>query len=112
MRMTCQPKLMLGVLAVSLGALAPAALAQTRTEKLPDETPRALVVAFHSPEKGTGTNLGEQIRTKLQSDIPIKQMYVIPKATICANLEASGFPCDSMPDAITSRLLARTHRAD
>ena len=39
-------------------------------------------------------------------DIPIKQMYVIPKATICANLEASGFPCDSMPDAITSRLLA------
>src|SRR6185312_5145337 len=73
MRMTCQPKLMLGVIALSLGALAPAALfAQTRTEKLPDETPRALVVAFHSPEKGTGTNLGEQIRTKLQSDIPIK----------------------------------------
>jgi predicted Zn-dependent protease len=113
MRMTCQPKLMLGVIALSLGALAPAALlAQTRTEKLPDETPRALVVAFHSPEKGTGTNLGEQIRTRLQSDIPIKQMYVIPKATICANLEASGFPCDSMPDAITSRLLATSLRAD
>jgi tetratricopeptide (TPR) repeat protein len=114
MRMTCQPKLMLGVIALSLGALAPAALlAQSRTqEKLPDETPRALVVAFHSPEKGTGTNLGEQIRTKLQSDIPIKQMYVIPKATICANLEASGFPCDSMPDAITSRLLATSLRAD
>jgi predicted Zn-dependent protease len=114
MRMTCQPKLMLGVIALSLGALAPAALlAQTtRTEKLPDETPRALVVAFHSPEKGTGTNLGEQIRTKLQSDIPIKQMYVIPKATICANLEASGFPCDSMPDAITSRLLATSLRAE
>ena len=113
MRMTCQPKLMLGVIALSLGALAPTALfAQTRTEKLPDETPRALVVAFHSPEKGTGTNLGEQIRTKLQSDIPIKQMYVIPKATICANLEASGFPCDSMPDAITSRLLATSLRAD
>jgi predicted Zn-dependent protease len=114
MRMTCQPKLMLGVVALSLGALAPASLlAQSRTqEKLPDETPRALVVAFHSPEKGTGTNLGEQIRTKLQGDIPIKQMYVIPKATICANLEASGFPCDSMPDAITSRLLATSLRAD
>jgi len=113
MRMTCQPKLMLGVIALALGALVPAALlAQTRTEKLPDETPRALVVAFRSPEKGTGTNLGEQIRTKLQSDIPIKQMYVIPKATICANLEASGFPCDSMPDAITSRLLATSLRAD
>ncbi|HSU94791.1 MAG TPA: tetratricopeptide repeat protein [Gemmatimonadaceae bacterium] len=111
--MTCQPKLMLGVIALALGALVPAALlAQTRTEKLPDETPRALVVAFRSPEKGTGTNLGEQIRTKLQSDIPIKQMYVIPKATICANLEASGFPCDSMPDAITSRLLATSLRAD
>ena len=39
-------------------------------------------------------------------------MYVIPKATICANLEASGFPCDSMPDAITSRLLATSLRAD
>ena len=114
MRMTCQPKLMLGVIALTLGASAPARLlAQTRTqEKLPDETPRALVVAFRSPEKGTGTNLGEQIRTKLQADIPIKQMYVIPKATICANLEASGFPCDSMPDAITSRLLATSLRAD
>src|SRR5665647_2352486 len=114
MRMICQPKLMLGVIALSLGALAPIRLlAQARTqEKLPDETPRALVVAFRSSEKGTGTNLGEQIRTKLQGDIPIKQMYVIPKATICANLEASGFPCDSMPDAITSRLLATSLRAD
>ena len=112
--MTCQPKLMLGVVALTLAAIAPARLpAQSRTqEKLPDETPRALVVAFRSPEKGTGTNLGEQIRTKLQADIPIKQMYVIPKATICANLEASGFPCDSMPDAITSRLLATSLRAD
>jgi len=112
--MTCQPKLVLGVIALSLGAFAPARMpAQSRTqEKLPDETPRALVVAFRSPEKGTGTNLGEQIRTKLQADIPIKQMYVIPKATICANLEASGFPCDSMPDAITSRLLATSLRAD
>jgi predicted Zn-dependent protease len=114
MRMTCQPKLMLGVIALSLGTIASAPLlAQSRTqEKLPDETPRALVVAFRSPEKGTGTNLGEQIRNKLQADIPIKQMYVIPKATICANLEASGFPCDSMPDAITSRLLATSLRAD
>ena len=113
MRMTCQPKLMLGVMGAAL-ALAPASLfAQARTQTvLPDETPRALVVAFHSPEKGTGTNLGEQIRSKLQSDIPIKQMYVIPKATICANLEASGFPCDSMPDPITSRLLATSLRAD
>jgi predicted Zn-dependent protease len=114
MRMTCQPKLMLGVIALLVGAIAPPALlSQTRTqEKLPDETPRALVVAFRSPEKGTGTNLGEQIRTKLQGDIPIKQMYVIPKPTICANLEASGFPCDSMPDAITSRLLATSLRAE
>jgi tetratricopeptide (TPR) repeat protein len=88
-------------------------LAQARkTEVLPDETPRALVVAFRSSEKGAGPQLGENIRTKLQADIPIKQLYVIPKATICANLEASGFPCDSMPDAITSRLLATSLRAD
>ncbi len=114
MRMTCQSKLMLGVIAVALGANAPGLLpAQARkTEVLPDETPRALIVAFRSPEKGAGPNLGENIRSKLQSDIPIKQLYVIPKATICANLEASGFPCDSMPDAITSRLLATSLRAD
>ncbi|MBK5187239.1 MAG: hypothetical protein JJD97_03280 [Gemmatimonadaceae bacterium] len=112
--MICQPKLLLGVVALAAGAIAPASvLAQARTQTiLPDETPRALVVAFRSAEKGTGPNLGEQIRSKLQSDIPIKQMYVIPKATICANLEASGFACDSMPDAITSRLLATSLRAD
>ena len=114
MRVTCQPRLILGVIAVTLGAIAPVRLlAQSRTTTvLPDETPRALVVAFRSPEKGAGPQLGENIRTKLQTDIPIKQMYVIPKATICANLEASGFPCDSMPDAITSRLLATSLRAD
>ncbi|HLB10969.1 MAG TPA: tetratricopeptide repeat protein [Gemmatimonadaceae bacterium] len=114
MRVTCQPRLILGLIAVTLGAVAPVrVLAQTRTTTvLPDETPRALVVAFRSPEKGAGPQLGENIRTKLQADIPIKQMYVIPKATICANLEASGFPCDSMPDAITSRLLATSLRAD
>ena len=114
MRVTCQPKLMLGVIAMTLGAMTPASLlAQSRTTTvLPDETPRALVVAFRSPEKGAGPQLGENIRTKLQSDIPIKQLYVIPKPTICANLEASGFPCDSMPDAITSRLLATSLRAD
>ncbi|MDQ2932307.1 MAG: hypothetical protein M3Y05_16020 [Gemmatimonadota bacterium] len=114
MRMTRQSKLMLGVIALSMMASAPARLdAQARkTEVLPDETPRALVVAFRSPEKGAGPQLGENIRTRLQSDIPIKQMYVIPKPTICANLEASGFPCDSMPDAITSRLLATSLRAD
>lgn len=114
MRMTCQSKLMLGVIALSMTAGFSVRLdAQARkTEVLPDETPRALVVAFRSPEKGAGPQLGENIRTRLQSDIPIKQMYVIPKPTICANLEASGFPCDSMPDAITSRLLATSLRAD
>ena len=101
--MTCQPKLVVGAIALALGAVMAAPLsAQTRTqEKLPDETPRVLIVAFRSPEKGAGPQLGENLRTKLQGDIPIKQLYVIPKATICANLDASGFPCDSMPDAIT-----------
>ena len=47
MRMTRQSKLMLGVVALSMMASAPARLdAQARkTEVLPDETPRALVVA-------------------------------------------------------------------
>jgi tetratricopeptide (TPR) repeat protein len=113
MRMTCQSKLLLGVIAASMASAPSLLLAQARkTEVLPDETPRALVVAFRSSEKGAGPQLGENIRTKLQADIPIKQLYVIPKATICANLEASGFPCDSMPDAITSRLLATSLRAD
>ncbi len=111
--MTCQSKLLLGVIAASMASAPSLLLAQARkTEVLPDETPRALIVAFRSSEKGAGPQLGENIRTKLQADIPIKQLYVIPKATICANLEASGFPCDSMPDAITSRLLATSLRAD
>jgi predicted Zn-dependent protease len=113
MRMTCQSKLLLGVIAASMASAPSLLLAQARkTEVLSDETPRALIVAFRSSEKGAGPQLGENIRTKLQADIPIKQLYVIPKATICANLEASGFPCDSMPDAITSRLLATSLRAD
>jgi predicted Zn-dependent protease len=114
MRVTRKPKFVLGAFALALGALAPAPLhAQSRTTTtIPDETPRILITAFRSPDKGVGPQLGEQLRTRLQSDIPIKQLFVIPKATMCANLEASGFACDSMPDPITSRLLATSLRAD
>ncbi len=112
--MTCQPKFRLGALAIAAGVLAFSPLhAQKRTTSaVSDETPRVLITAFRSPEKGAGSQLGDQLRTKLQSDVTVKQLFIIPKTNMCDNLINSGFVCDSMPDPITSRLLASALRAD
>ncbi|HXY31335.1 MAG TPA: tetratricopeptide repeat protein [Gemmatimonadaceae bacterium] len=94
-------------------AATPSAIAQTtRTVKLPDETPRLLVTPFRANEKGVGPQTAEAVRSKITADVPIKQLYVIPRSTMCSVLESSGFNCDSVPDPVTSKLLATQLRAD
>ncbi|HJU90074.1 MAG TPA: tetratricopeptide repeat protein [Gemmatimonadaceae bacterium] len=78
----------------------------------PPDAPRFMVPTLGAREKKLGVDAGDEIRKRIESDIPIRQLYVIPKETMCANLTASGFPCDTVPDPVTARLLAQTLRAD
>src|SRR5919201_1528679 len=101
----------LGILAAAV-TLPLSASAQVRRVAPPEGVPRLMVTPFRSAEKGVGSQAAEEVRTRVQSDVGIKNLFVIPKAAVCANLEASGFSCDSTPDPITSKLLATQLRAD
>jgi len=111
--MKCEALIALGLLAAVAVALPPSVSAQqVRRVAPPEGVPRLLVTPFRSTEKGVGADAADEVRQKVQSDIGIKKLFVIPKAAVCANLEASGFSCDSTPDPITSKLLATQLRAD
>lgn len=76
------------------------------------EIPRLLIMPFKSNQKGLGSQVAEDMRQRIASDIPAKQLAVVNKTSVCANLEASGFSCDSAPDLLTSRLLAKNLRTE
>ena len=102
-----------GLAAVAFAWAPMSAAAQvTRRVPIPEGTPRMMVAPFRGNEVGLGPKVSGQVIDKLSSDIPIKNLFVIPQKAVCDNLKASGFSCDSTPDPITSRLLATQLRAD
>lgn len=102
-----------GLAAVAFAWAPTSAAAQiTRRVPIPEGTPRMMVAPFRGNEVGLGPKVSGQVIDKLTSDIPIKNLFVIPQKAVCDNLKASGFSCDSTPDPITSKLLATQLRAD
>lgn len=102
-----------GLAAVAIAWAPMSAAAQvTRRVPIPEGTPRMMVAPFRGNEVGLGPKVSGQVIDKLTSDIPIKNLFVIPQKAVCDNLKASGFSCDSTPDPITSKLLATQLRAD
>ena len=102
-----------GLAAVAVAWAPTSAAAQvTRRVPIPEGTPRMMVAPFRGNEVGLGPKVSGQVIDKLTSDIPIKNLFVIPQKAVCDNLKASGFSCDSTPDPITSKLLATQLRAD
>lgn len=88
-------------------------VAQTRRAQAPPaDAPRFMIPTLAAREKKLGVDAADEVRKRVESEFPVKQLYVIPKETMCANLTASGFPCDTVPDPVTARLLAQTLRAD
>ena len=99
---------LVGALAL-IASLVPAGTAAAQSK---DEVPRVLVMPFRSNVKGLGSEMAEDLRRRLASDISQRQMQVVSKAGVCGNLEASGFSCDSAPDQLTSKLLATSLRTE
>lgn len=104
-----------GQFALVAALVAAAALASAgplAAQKPGDDVPRLMVVPFRGNEKGLGPQASEEVRQRIASDVSPRQLAVIAKSTVCANLEASGFSCDSAPDGLTARLLATTLRTE
>ncbi|MDQ6926028.1 MAG: hypothetical protein M3154_07310, partial [Candidatus Eremiobacteraeota bacterium] len=100
----------LGALAVLLPFASGAAQQQRGT---PDpNAPRLMVVVFRSADKNAGVKATDAVRDKIADDFSLKQLYVLPKADVNANLEASGFPTNEALAAHDARALGQQLRAD
>lgn len=71
-----------------------------------------MVVVFRSADKNAGVKATDAVRDKIADDFNLKQLYVLPKADVNANLEASGFPTNEALAAHDARALGQQLRAD
>ena len=100
---------LVGALSLAAALVQPAALP---AQKAGEDVPRLMVLPFRGSEKGLGPQASEAVRQRIASDVSARTLAVIAKATVCGNLEASGFSCDSVPDLLTARLLANSLRTE
>lgn len=103
----------LSALAVTVLAGAPLATlgAQQRTQDVTNVT-RINVAIFRSPDKTSGVQAADAIRTRLAEEYPIKQLYVLPKQDVVNVLESSGFPTNEALTTADARALAQQLRTD
>ena len=99
----------------SLLAAAPASVdAQVRAPQPGPDAARILIPTFRS--RGTEPTIGiesaEALRARMQQSFSTRQAWVIPRATINASLEASGYPKDAVLSPADLKILAQQLRAD
>jgi tetratricopeptide (TPR) repeat protein len=88
-------------------------LASAQYNRVPDpNATRVMVSVFKATEKGLGVNAADALRSRMTSEFPFKQVYVLPKQDINATLEASGFPTTDALQPHDARALANLLRAD
>ena len=112
-------------LAMSGALLIPAALAaqggvtNLGQNRVPDpNAKRVMVTVFKSPPpanaraQNVGVNAADALRSRITSEFPFKQVYVLPRTEINSYLEASGFSTTEALAAHDARALASLVRAD
>jgi len=88
-------------------------LAQGTYNRVPDpNATRVMVSVFKSAEKGLGVQAADAVRSRMNSEFPYKQVYVLPKQDMVATLEASGFPTTDALEPHDQKALAVIMRAD
>ncbi len=89
------------------------AMASAQYNRVPDpNATRVMVSVFKAGEKGLGVQAADALRSRMTSEFPFKQVYVLPKQDINATLEASGFPTTDALQPHDARALANLLRAD
>jgi tetratricopeptide (TPR) repeat protein len=111
--MTLKARYCLALSAFGLAASAPLASVGAQSTRTPDpNAPRLMVGVFRSADKNVGVQAADAIRSRINQDVPLKQLWVIPKQDITATLEASGFPTTEALAPHDARALAQLLRAD
>lgn len=103
-------------LAAAIAGASPAAAqyGSTRaTNRVPDpNAKRVMVTVFRSSDRGLGVQAADALRSRISSEFPFKQVYVLPREEQNAYLESSGFPTTEALAPHDARALATTLRAD
>lgn len=98
---------------MALGGTLVPSVASAQYNRVPDpNATRVMVAVFRSAEKGLGVQAADALRSRMGSDFPFKQVYVLPKQDIVATLEASGFPVADALEPHDQKALATILRAD
>ncbi len=86
--------------------------------RVPDpNAKRVMVTVFKGTssdpkEKDVGVKAADELRSRISTEFPFKQVYVLPKTEINSYLEASGFPTTEALAPHDARALASLVRAD
>lgn len=98
---------------MALGGTLVPSVASAQYNRVPDpNATRVMVAVFRSGEKGLGVQAADAMRSRMTSEFPFKQVYVLPKQDLTATLEASGFPVTEALEPHDQKALATLLRAD
>lgn len=98
---------------LALGGTLVPSVASAQYNRVPDpNATRVMVAVFRSGEKGLGVQAADAVRSRMTSEFPFKQVYVLPKQDLTATLEASGFPVAEALEPHDQKALATLLRAD
>ena len=89
--------------------------AQTRGQQPGADTPRILIATCHTPTAGTstlGVDVAEAVRSRVQQENSIRQLYVLSRNDINNYLTSSGYKADSALSVSDLKELAKLMRAD
>lgn len=97
----------------ALGGTFVPSVVSAQVNRAPDpNAARVMVAVFRSSEKGLGVEAADAVRSRVSSDFPFKQVYVLPKKDLEATLEASGFSVVDALEPHDQKALAGILRAD
>ncbi|MFN9099420.1 MAG: tetratricopeptide repeat protein [Gemmatimonadaceae bacterium] len=98
---------------LALGGTLVPSVASAQYNRVPDpNATRVMVAVFRSGEKGLGVQAADAVRSRMTSEFPFKQVYVLPTQDLTATLEASGFPVTEALEPHDQKALATLLRAD
>src|SRR5687768_10885091 len=90
--MTLKARYSLALSALCVAAGAPLASVEAQNRTADPNAPRLMVGVFRAADKNAGVQAADAIRERITRDVPVKQLWVVPKQDVVAVLEASGFP--------------------
>ncbi len=108
-----RPLASLGFAVCFLSSVPSVVAAQSSRAPDPNAT-RVMVDNFRTPgmEKGLSVQAADAVRSRMRTDFPFKQVYVLQRDELTAILQASGFPTNEPLAPHDAKLLATQLRAD